>query len=127
MTTQQTAGQVLTAEIRRYFRINSRTRTTRNGQNLRAEIIDMLQLANTLPGYYSEATHVALNGTYGIYLSWMKHIDGYRIDGMLRYRLTSMTPWEFSALLGQMLDAGVTNVGEGETFFANMSRETVAA
>jgi hypothetical protein len=38
-----------------------------------------------------------------------------------------MTPWAFSAFLGDMLDAGVTNVGQAEVFFADMSRQAVAA
>ena len=127
MTTTQTAGQALTTTLRTYFHVNVRTRRVRKGQNIPAAMLEMMQIANTYPGYYSEAQHAALRGSYALLLSWQKHVEGYRIDGMLRYRLTAMTPWEFSALLGQMLDAGITNVGQAETFFANMARETVAA
>jgi hypothetical protein len=126
-TTQRTAGQNLTATLRTYFHVSARTRRVRKGQNLQNEMLDMLLTANQYPGYYSEAQHEALRGSFALWASWQKHVEGYRIDGMLRYRLTTMSPWEFSALLGDMLDAGVTNVGQAEEYFARMSRQAVAA
>ena len=33
-----------------------------------------------------------------------------------------MSAWNFAALLGQMVDAGVTCTGDGERFFADMAR-----
>jgi hypothetical protein len=127
MTTQRTAGQDLTATLRTYFHVSARTRRVRKGQNIPADMLNMIANAAQYPGYYNEAQHAALNGSYALLLSWQKHVEGYRIDGMLRYRLTTMTPWAFSAFLGDMLDAGVTNVGQAEVFFADMSRQAVAA
>lgn len=51
--------------------------------------------------------------------------EGYRIPGILAYRISQMTPWQFAGFLGEMVDAGVTNVGEGEVFFSKMAREVV--
>jgi len=33
-----------------------------------------------------------------------------------------MSAWQFAALLGEMVDAGVTCTGDGERFFADMNR-----
>jgi hypothetical protein len=126
-TTQNTAGQDLTATLRRYFSVNSRSRRFRKDrygcrQDLHAAMIEALANAATMPGYYSEATEGALRTGFGAVLAYDKHVNGYRIDGTLRFTITEMTPWNFAALLGQMVDAGVTCTGDGERFFSDMAR-----
>jgi hypothetical protein len=56
-------------------------------------------------------------------LSYSKHVGGYRIDGTLAAHIQGLSPWRFAALLGTMLDAGVSCTGDGERFFAAMARE----
>jgi len=126
-TTQNTAGQALTATLRRYFSVNSRSRRFRKDrygyrQDLHAAMIEALSNAATMPGYYSEGTQDALKAGFGTALAYEKHVSGYRIDGTLRFAITEMSPWNFAALLGQMVDAGVQTTGDGERFFAEMAR-----
>lgn len=118
-----TKGQRLTAELRRYFSVGPRTRRYRNSADLHRDMIDMLTNNAHYPGYYSPAITEILNGTFGVALAYGKHVGGYRIDGLLRAHIAAMTPWQFAALLGQMVDASVTNTGEGELFFQNMARQ----
>jgi hypothetical protein len=117
-----TAGQAVASELRRYFSVGSRTRRNRGGQNLPKLMIEAIRLAACAPGYYSERTHEILRPAFGAALAYEKHVDGYRIDGTLAYTINSVSPWQFASLIGQMVDAGVTNNGEGERFFQKMGR-----
>jgi hypothetical protein len=127
-TAAQTAGQSLTAALRRYFSIGPRTRRYRKSPfgshlvDLHAEMIEAIEQAACYPGSFAPATNDALSGAYGVALSYEKHVGGYRIDGTLRYHISEMSPWQFSALLGQMVDAGVETTGAGERFFSEMAR-----
>jgi hypothetical protein len=89
-------------------------------------MIEAIHFAATRPGYYTDRTHDALHPAYGAALAYTKHVTGYRISGTLAYHINSLSPWHFAALLGDMVDAGVTNTGEGERFFQAMTREVAA-
>jgi hypothetical protein len=122
-----TQGQELTATLRRYFSLGTRTRRFRTDkygcrQDLHAEMIEALTRAATMPGYFSERTENALRAGFGVAQSYDKHVGGYRVSGVLRFRITSMSAWQFSAMLGEMVDAGVTNCGAGERFFSQMAK-----
>ena len=80
-------------------------------------MLDAIRNSVQYPGYYNEATTEALRPGYGVALSWDKHVTGGRVMPLLAYRLSQMTPYQFAAYLGRMVDAGITNVGEAETFF----------
>jgi hypothetical protein len=123
----QTPGQELTATLRRYFGIGTRTRRYRNGTDLHAEMLAAICLAAQYPGCYGQATQDAFHAGYGVALAYDKHVGGYRIDGSLRFRISEMSPWHFAALLGQMLDAGVQTTGDGERFFSEMARTARSA
>jgi hypothetical protein len=123
-TTQNTAGQVLTATLRRYFSVGTSTRRYRKDEygrrDMHAAMIEAITFAATLPGYYSEGTQDALSVGFGVALAYDKHVKGYRVDGMVAQRINAMSAWQFAGLLGQMVDAGVENAGTGERFFAEM-------
>jgi hypothetical protein len=122
-----TAGQDLTATLRRYFHVGPRSRRYRKDRwgiqcDLHEDMLHAITNAATIPGYYTQATQDTLRAGFAAMLSYRKHVDGYRIDGTLRYRVTTMSPWRFAALLGDMVDASVTCTGDGERFFADMAR-----
>ncbi len=126
-TTQTTAGQDLTATLRRYFSVGTRTRRFRtDGNGLRCDLhhdmVEALVFAATRPGYFSERTESALKTGSGAARAYEKHVQGYRISGTLAAEINGMSAWNFAALLGRMVDAGVTNTGEGERFFSDMAR-----
>jgi hypothetical protein len=116
-----TAGQALTATLRRYFSVGTRTRRYRKGADLHAEMTEAIMFAAQLPGYHTEQTQAALAAGFGAALAYDKHVRGYRVRGELSAKINAMTPWQFAALLGEMADAKVTNTGEGERFFAGMA------
>ena len=124
--TTQTAGQALAATLRRYFSVGPRTRRYRLDRyglmrDLHADMIEgIMNAAQYGPGFYAEATQDALRPGFGTALAYEKHVRGYRISGTLAYEINSMSPWHFAALLGEMVDAGVTCAGDGERFFAQM-------
>lgn len=119
-----TTGQAVASELRRYFGIGTRTQRNRSGRDLHIAMIESVTLAATAPGYYSDRTQYLLKSAFGAALAYDKHVRGYRISGTLAYRINSMSPWLFAGLMGDMVDAGVTNTGEGERFFQEMSKES---
>jgi hypothetical protein len=121
-----TAGKALTTTLCRYFSVGPSSRRHRAGQDLHIEMVEAIQHAATLPGYFSEGTQSALRPGFGAAGAYVKHVRGFRISGTLAYQINSMSPWHFAALLGQMVDANVTNNGEGERFFSDMSRRRAA-
>lgn len=117
-----TQGRELANSLRKCFQVGTRTRRYRAGNDLHADMIEALRNATVYPGYYQGARHDLFAAAWGVYNAYLKHVEGYRIDGVLRMRITSLTPYAFAALLGDMLDAGVQTTGDGERFFANMAR-----
>jgi hypothetical protein len=124
-------GQILAATLRSTFGIG--TRTGRYGKifghrvDLHAEMIEAIENAVQYPGYYSTEKTETLHAAWGAALSYRKHYDGSRIDGVLRAQISQMSAYQFAALLGRMVDANVMTTGAGEQFFADMAREMRAA
>lgn len=85
-------------------------------------MIEAINFAASYPGYYCEGTQSALAPGFGAALAYDKHVRGYRISGTLAMRINAMSPWQFAALLGQMVDAGIETTGAGEQFFSEMAR-----
>lgn len=123
-TATQTAGQILAAALRQNFRIG--TRTGRYGKvfgDLHTSMIEAIENAVQLPGYYGPEKTDAFSAAWGAAMSYRKHVNGYRIDGQLAFHINGLSAYRFAALLGRMVDAGVSNAGEGEAFFSAMARE----
>jgi hypothetical protein len=121
--TEKTAGQKLTDTLRHYFKVGPRTRRYRGRQDLHADMIEMIELNNQYPGYYNPAQTAALQPGYAVTLNYRKHIGGHRVAPMVYRQISEMTAWQFAALLGRMVDAGVSNTYEGELYFQQMTAE----
>jgi hypothetical protein len=113
--------------IRKNFGIGTTTRTYRRGLNLKNEMLEAIATSNNYPGYYNEAKTALFRAAYPVFNSYLKHVKGHRIDGMTAFRIEQMSPWQFAGLLGEMIDAGITNNFEGELFFQNMRKQAMAA
>lgn len=113
--------------VRTAKRINGRSRDHRDGYSLKAQMIEDIFNSNNYPGYFGPERSELYHEAFGVALAYNKHVNGYRIDGLLRFRIDSMTPWQFAGFLGEMIDAGVTNCGEGEIFFQQYARTIRAA
>jgi len=121
-------GTEFAGMVRKAARMSTRTRDRRDGGSLKKDILEAIQASNHYPGYYNEERTRLYRAAYPVWMAWRKHVDGYRIDGLLRYRIDQLTPWQFAGLLGEMIDAGVTNTFQGELFFSALrDREAIAA
>lgn len=118
-----TTGQQLTTSLRKSFKIGPRTRDRRDGVSLKRDMLDSIRNAISYEGFHGPERTALCRAAAGALYSYEKHVDGYRIDGELRAHIVGMTPYRFAAFLGEMVDAGVTNVGEGEQFLARMARQ----
>jgi hypothetical protein len=125
-----TPGQALAAEIRKMYGIGTRTRwgaerTCRILQ--REEIIgDIREAVGEFRGGESESRTAILDAARPALRAWGKFIEGYRIDAYARFAITSRSPWQFAAFLGEMVDSGCANMGEFEQWFATKTREVYA-
>ena len=109
--------------IRTSARINTRTRDRREGGSLKLEMVEAIFNSNNYPGFYNPARTALYSAAFGTAVAYQKHVLGYRISGDLAFRISQMSPWEFSGMLGSMIDAGIANTGQGEMFFSAMARE----
>lgn len=114
-----TTGQTLATTLRHYFSVSPTTSRNRKQADLHQDMVEAIIHAATLPGYFSPNTETALRVGFGAALSYDKHIRGFRVSGTTIYQISRLSPWQFAALLGRAVDAGVTNTGEGEQFFRN--------
>lgn len=124
-TTKNTAGHALTVTLRERHHIGARTRWGRDGwscmaetHTLRHEIVDMVRTSNQYPGYYNETVTAALRPALAVINGWTKHIESCRADPVAVAVLKSLSPWEFTAFLGRLVDDGVSNNGAMETWLA---------
>ncbi|MFF5445510.1 hypothetical protein [Streptomyces sp. NPDC012888] len=118
-----TRGQQFAKTMRYTLSIGTRTRRHTAGRDLHAEILDAINETNLYPGCRNEETEAIFRTALAAYWSHQKHIAGYRVDCRLVAHINAMSPWQFCNLLGRMIDADITNVGEGELFYAELRTE----
>lgn len=124
-----TTGQIFAREMRTYLHIGPRTRRfnskkwTEDGHR---DVIQLIAEASYNPGMRDAAREAIFRTASAALRSWEKHINGYRANGTLVAHINAMTPHQFIGLLADMIDAGITNVGEGERYFADMARRVYA-
>lgn len=121
-----TKGQQFAKDMRKNLGIGTRTRRHRKGLDLHAEILECIRNATYYPGFYSEQREAIFRSAFGAQLSYDKHIAGYRVDSKVIAYINSLSPHQFCNLIGRMVDAGIANVGEGETFFSQLRAELYA-
>ncbi|WP_435060113.1 hypothetical protein [Streptomyces sp. bgisy060] len=126
LTASSTKGQTFAREMRAYLHISPRTRRHRKSRDLHAEILECITNAARHPGFYTTARQETFRAAYDAWLSYDKHIAGYRANGNVISHINNLSPHQFCAFIGEMVDAGITNVGEGERYFAQLARDLFA-
>lgn len=121
-----TKGQQFAKTMRSNLGIGARTRRFRKGVDLHAEIIECIRNATYYPGYYTGQRNDSFQAAFAAQVSYAKHIAGGRADVSLIAHINALAPWQFCALIGDMIDAEITNVGQGEVFFAEMAHRLYA-
>jgi hypothetical protein len=121
-----TTGQTVTKTLRKVLHIGARTRRYRDGEDLYARMLEAVTLAATLPGYWLPATQEALRPGFMAACAHNKHVQGGRVTGALVHHITTLSPWAFAAYLGEMVDAGITNVGQAEIWYSEKARTIVS-
>ena len=121
----KTAGQTFTASMVKNLGIGTRTRLS---SSLRADILAAVRTAVVYPGSYSEQRTAAFAAAYTAVSGYRKHIDGGRVDAIVCwYVREGLSAYQFTKLLGRMVDANVTNMLEAEEFFARLRDEANTA
>ena len=121
-----TKGQTVAKTLRKVLHIGARTRRYRDGEDLYARMLEAVTLAATLSGYWMPATQESLRPGFMAAAAHNKHVEGGRVNGLLVQHITTLSPWKFAAYLGEMVDAGITNVGQAEIWYSEKAR-TLAA
>lgn len=123
--TAKTAGQKFTASMVKNLGIGTRTRLR---QSLREDILEAVRNAVVYPGCYSEQRTADFSAAYTAVSSYHKHIEGGRVDAIVCwYVREGLSAYQFTKLIGRMVDANVTNMLEAEDFFKSLSIEANAA
>jgi hypothetical protein len=121
-----TKGQQFAKDMRKNLGIGTRTRRWGSrvfkGSDMHRMILDCIAEATHYNGMYGEARTDLFRAAFPALCSYEKHILGGRADAVLVAHCNGLTPWQLCNLLGEMVDAEITNVGEGERFFAAMAR-----
>lgn len=129
LTARSTKGQIFTREMRTYLQVGPRTRRfnskkwTEDGHR---DVLRLIAESSYNPGMRNAEREAIFQTASAALRSWEKHIDGYRADATLVAHINSMTPHQFIGLIGDMIDAEISNVGEGERYFAAMARRLYA-
>lgn len=121
-----TKGQQFAKDMRKNLGIGARTRRFRKGYDLHADVLECIRNATHNSDWYSQARTELFRAAFGAAMSYEKHIAGYRADSKVISHINSLSPYQFCALLGRMVDANITNVGEGERFFVELRAELYA-
>lgn len=121
-----TKGQQFAKSMRDNHGIGTRTRRHRKGVDLHAEIMESIRNATFYPGWYGEERQEIFRAAFGAWQSYNKHIAGYRANANVVSHINALSPYQFCALIGRMIDAGISNVGEGERFFTELHSELYA-
>jgi hypothetical protein len=126
--TAKTAGQTFTASIVKMLHVGPRTRSRRDGLDLRTDILDTISNAVIYPGFENEQRTEALRPAFAAVNGYRKHIDGGRVDAIVCwYVREGLSPYQFVKLIGRMVDAKVSNMLEAEDFFKSLSVEANTA
>lgn len=124
LTARSTTGQIFAREMRAYLHIGPRTRRFNSKKwdsDGHRDVMQAIADANNFPGASDAKRQAIFQTAFAALCSWEKHIDGYRADAVLVSHINLMTPHQFVGLIADMIDAEITNVGEGERFFADMA------
>lgn len=126
--TAKTAGQTFTASMLKNLGIGTRTHARRNGLSLREDILEAVQHAATIPGYYSEKRTAEFRVAYPAVNGYHANSGGNRVDAIVGWYLREgLSVYQFVKMLGRMVDAGVTNSYQAEQFFNGLRAEANAA
>lgn len=117
-----TKGQQFAKDMRKNLGIGTRTPRFRKGSDLHASVLASIEHAKYDAGWYQPEREDLYSAASGAWLSFDAHIASRRANGSVIAHIASLTPWQFCNLIGEMVDAGITNVGQGERFFAEMGR-----
>lgn len=125
LTARSTKGKIFAREMRSYLHIGARTRRFNSKkwqQDGHRDVINLIAEANNNSGMRNTDREAIFRTASAALRSWEKHIDGYRANATLVAHINAMTPYQFVGLVADMIDAEISNVGEGERFFADMAR-----
>lgn len=116
-TKNTTAGTEFAATMLRNHGIGPRTRRTRDGMNMVTEIVESVERAAYLEGYYSDEKARIFRAAIASVSGYQKHILGYRARPETIAKIQATSPRQFVMLLADMIDAGVAHMGDAERYF----------
>lgn len=121
-----TKGQQFTKDMRHFLSIGTRTRRDRKGLDLHHEIADWVVTAAMQRGTLHPDQEAAFLPAFGAVCAWVKDIKNGRASYLVIEHINQLSPYQFCALLGDMVDAGVETSSGGAQYFAAMRTELLA-
>ncbi|MFJ7329004.1 hypothetical protein ACIQVN_22530 [Streptomyces cyaneofuscatus] len=118
-----TTGQQFAKDMQKNLSIGTRTRRW-SGKPPDSDMHELIlksiahAQATLRDGGHSKTRTELVRSAFWAMCSYEKHIWNGRATPVLVAYLNDQTPWQLCNLLGQMIDAKISNVGEGERFFS---------
>lgn len=122
-----TKGQKFAIEMRHFLSIGTRTQRTRRGLDLHRTIVEWVKSAAMEPGSLHPDQEAAFRTAFGAACSWFKWIKLGRADYTVIEHIDSLSPYQFCAFLGQMIDDEVKTTSQAGTYFSEMRTRLQAA
>jgi hypothetical protein len=119
-TRRNTQGQQFAHDMRHFLSIGTRTRRDRKGLDLHREIADWVRVAAMEHGTLDPSQEESFRPAYDVACSWFKWIKLGRADYTVCEYINNLTPYQFCAFLGRMIDAGITSTSQAGQYFSEM-------
>ncbi|MFJ6066566.1 hypothetical protein ACIQHU_26420 [Streptomyces tendae] len=121
-----TQGQQFAKTMRYFLSIGTRTRRDRKGLDLHRVIVDWVVTAAMERGTLPPAEEAIFASAFDAACAWIKDIKNGRGSWMVIEHIDGLSPYQFCALLGDMVDAGVNSSSAGRQYFAQMRADLLA-
>ncbi|MBX9392264.1 WYL domain-containing protein [Streptomyces sp. TRM72054] len=121
-----TQGQQFAQDMRHFLSIGTRTRRDRKGLDLHREIADWVRTAAMERGTLDSSQEESFRPAYDAACSWYKWIKLGRASYLVIEHINALSPYQFCALLGDMIDAEVKSTSQGGQYFERMRAELLA-
>lgn len=117
---EHTKGEEFTQLMRYFLSIGTRTRRDRKGGDLHRTIVEWVKSAAMERGTLPAAEEAVFAAGFDAACSWFKWIKLGRADYTVCEYVDSLSPYQFCAFLGQMIDDEIKTTSQAGTYFSEM-------
>lgn len=123
---RQSKGQEFAAQMRYFLSIGTRTRRNRKGLDLHRTIVEWVRTAAMERGALPSVEEAVFAAAFDAACAWFKWIKLGRADYTVIEYVNSLSPYQFCAFLGQMIDDEINTTSQAGTYFSELRTRLLA-